>query len=237
MIKYYLTPNLLTEDDPNDYRAAIQSAESFDREAIIARMLQRGTLATKTDIVAILNLFDETVTDIIHEGGLINMPLMHTLFSMQGKFNGPLDVYDPQRHKLTINVNEGALLRKLEGELHVEKVAAPIVGPNIIEVHDIASDTINTKLTPGGALKVFGHLIKVVGENPVFGCGLWFVPATGDPVKTDTFVDNKPSTLTVIIPALAAGDYQLRVVTQFSGSGRPLATPKTATFDKILTVE
>jgi hypothetical protein len=199
-------------------------------------MLQRGTLATKTDILAILNLFDETVSDIIREGGIINTPLMHTLFSIQGTFNDPLDTYDPTRHKLAINVTEGTLLRKLESELHAEKIAPPIIGPQILKVHDVASGLNNTKLTPGGALQILGHAIKIAFDGQVEGCGLWFDPATGNPIQATTFIDNTPSKITIMIPALANGTYQLRILTQYSGSAKLLVTPKTVTFDKTLTV-
>jgi hypothetical protein len=48
---------------------------------------------------------------------------------------------------------------------------------------------------------------------------------------------NKPSELMVVIPALAAGSYKLEIVTQFSGtSKRPLKEPRTAVFERVLSV-
>jgi hypothetical protein len=66
---------------------------------------------------------------------------------------------------------------------------------------------------------------------------LYFVPAAGSPVKvdpTDIVIDN-PAELIAVTPALAAGTYQVRIVTQYS-PGKHLKTPHTCTFDKELTV-
>jgi hypothetical protein len=57
------------------------------------------------------------------------------------------------------------------------------------------------------------------------------------PVDPTDMVTNNPSELVIVIPELTAGTYRLEVVTQFSGSGgKMLNEPRTAAFDRILTV-
>jgi hypothetical protein len=236
MVKYYLTQNPLTEA-PDDFAAHVESVESHDKKSIAARMLQRGTLATQTDIVAILNLLEETLADITREGGIINLPLFRTVLSISGKFNSPLDSFDPTRHRMVVNTVAGTLFRALETEIAKEKVSPPIIGPQILEVHDIASDTVNSELTPGGVIRVYGSYIKIVESALAPGCGLFFVPTgTGSAVQAVTFIDNLPSHLTVMVPTLADGTYQLRVKTLYSGSSKPLKHAKTVLSDIILTV-
>jgi hypothetical protein len=41
----------------------------------------------------------------------------------------------------------------------------------------------------------------------------------------------------VMIPNLRPMTYQLEIITQFSGSNTPLKSPRTAIFDKTLTVQ
>ncbi|MDR2627457.1 MAG: DUF4469 domain-containing protein [Dysgonamonadaceae bacterium] len=42
----------------------------------------------------------------------------------------------------------------------------------------------------------------------------------------------------IVIPALATGTYQLEVTTQFSGNSKaPLKEPRSAIFDRVLTVQ
>ena len=88
MLKYSLVENLPT-DRPDDYSAQVHAVDSYDKEAIIARMLQRGTLITRTDIMAVLNNFEETIVKILNTSGVINSPLFNTSFSISGVFENP----------------------------------------------------------------------------------------------------------------------------------------------------
>ena len=54
MLQYSLTENLLTEG-PDDYTALVQPVATYDKDAIIDQMLRRGTLLTRTDILAVFN--------------------------------------------------------------------------------------------------------------------------------------------------------------------------------------
>lgn len=77
------------------------------------------------------------------------------------------------------------------------------------------SGVINWVLTSSGVLEIYGNEIKIDGTDPA--CGLYFVSSAGEETKVLTIVQNKPSTLIVMIPALAAGVYQVKIVTQFNG--------------------
>jgi len=232
MLQYSLTENLLT-DDPNDYTALVQPLGTYDKEAIITEMLRRGTLLTRTDILAVLNGFEETVRDITHDGGTVNTPLFNTSFSISGVFDGALDTFDGNRHKLNVNLSKGMVMRDAESQVAIEKTGTVIPQPTILEVKDSVSGKVNEQLTPGGVVELMGVNIKIVGENA--DCGLWFVPASGDAVKANVIVQNKPSSLIAMIPNLSAGSYTIKEVTQYSGSNL-LKSPKTSFFIKALTV-
>ena len=55
--------------------------------------------------------------------------------------------------------------------------------------------------------------------------------------KVRLIVHNNPSQLTVLLPTLAPGDYQLTITTQFSTSTKSLKEPRSYTFTPLLTVE
>ena len=229
MLKYTLVENLLTER-PDDYSAQPASTRSYDKEAIIGRILGKGTLLTRTDVLAVFNGLEETVVDIVKDGGTINLPLFNTSFSISGVFDGPMDVFDPSRHKLNINLTKGTLLRKAESEVRMAKTDAVTPQPSIVEVRDAVSGTVNETLTPGGVIQLWGSNLKIAGDDAANG--LWFVPETGEPVKAEVVVANKPSQLIAMIPAtLTAGKYSLRIVTQYSGSNL-LKTPTTVVSDR-----
>ena len=233
MLKYSLVENLLTER-PDDYSAQTHSIATLDKEAVITRMLNRGTLLTRTDILAVLNGFEETVSEALLEGYSLTLPLFNTSFSISGVFENPLDSFDGNRHKLNVNLTKGALLRKAEKDVKFEKTntAAPL--PHIQEVKDSVSGSVNEKLTPGGVIELRGYNLRIDGDNP--SCGLWFVANNGTETKANVFIENKPSKIIAMIPALPAGNYQVKVATQFSGSATPLKTPKNFIYPKTLIV-
>ncbi|MDR1867272.1 MAG: DUF4469 domain-containing protein, partial [Treponema sp.] len=115
-------------------------------------------------------------------------------------------------------------LRKAVADIKVKKVIAVSSGTVIISVIDIKTGSVNGTLTPGRDLKITGVKIKIAGDDP--DVGLYFVPASGTPVKADPsdFVINNPSEVIALIPALTPGVWQVRIVTQYSGS-RDLKTP------------
>lgn len=234
-LKYSLTENLLTERT-DDFSAQTHPSGSHDKEAIIARMLQRGTLLTRTDILAVLNGFDETIVDIMLEGGHVNLPLLNTSFSISGVFEGATDSFDANRHKLNINLTKGTLLREAEKKVKLEKTSTIVPQPQILEVKDSVSGKVNEVLTSKGVVELRGHNIKVEGDNTA--CGLYFVAEDGTELKAAVLVTNKPSSVVAMMPALAAGkSYQIKLVTQYTGSGTYLKTPRTVVYNKSLTAQ
>ena len=231
MLKYSLIENPLT-NRPEDYSALTHPKESYNKTRFIKRLLSKGTLMTETDAVAALNAIENTIIEIIEEGGTLNLPLFNTSFSISGIFNEPLDSFDSNRHKLNINLSKGILLRAVEKQLSIEKTKYVISQPNIIEVKDSISGKTNEILTPDGVLEVRGYNIKICGDNPT--CGLWFV-GNGSEIKAATYSENKPSTLIAMIPALEKGSYQIKVVTQYSKS-RILKQPKVFVYPVVFTV-
>ena len=231
-LKYCLVENLLTEKE-GDYSALVISPQSYDRAAVITRMVNRGNLLTKVDIEAVMNALEEEVEMIHEEGAHINMPLLNTSSSISGVFDGPLDVFDPNRHKYNINTTKGTCLRAVEKRQKLEKTNTISPQPSIQEVKDTISGNINGELTPNGVMEVYGYNLKIVGDD--IRCGMWFVNDAGVETKVEILIENKPSKILAIIPNLAHGDYQLKVVTQYSG-GTLLKNPKTVIYPKVLSI-
>jgi hypothetical protein len=232
-VKYYLVENLLTER-PDDYQAQVTSTASLDREAVIDRILKRGSLLTRTDILAVMNGIEETVADALLEGCTLNLPLFNTSFSISGIFDSPMDSFDGNRHKLNINLTKGTLLRETEKKIRLEKTAAHAPHPTIQEVKDSISGIVNEKLTAGGVVEIRGYNLRIEGDDPT--CGLWFVGEDSTETKASVIIENKPAKVMAMIPLLPAGKYQIKTVTQYSNGVRLLKTPKIFSFPKMLTV-
>jgi len=108
----------------------------------------------------------------------------------------------------------------------------------VAQVTDIKSGLVNEELTPNRNLRIQGSKLKIAGESE--DNGIFFVnQATQQRVKVEAsdIVNNNPSELIIVIPALEAGSYKLEIVTQFTGGTKTLLKePRTAVFDRILTV-
>jgi hypothetical protein len=55
-------------------------------------------------------------------------------------------------------------------------------------------------------------------------------------VDAEDIVENKNARILIITPALATGTYHREITTQYMGGGKLLKEPRTALFDRLLTV-
>ena len=234
VLKYGIVENNLTEN-PGEFTAIAYPVASLDMDAIIARMLARGSTITKQDILAVMSAFEDTVIEAHEDGFTVTLRLFNTSFSISGVYEGVNDVFDGNRHKVNLNLTKGVSLRNVEKRVKLEKTNVILPQPQIQEVKDIVSKTTNERLTSKGAVEVRGYNLKLEGDDPA--CGLWFVGANGQEIKAVDFIDNKPSRITALIPVLTPGLWQLKLATQYIGGGdRLLKKPKVFVYQKNLLV-
>ena len=233
MLDYSLHENQLTER-MDDFIAHTHVKKVYNKEQFIDLMLQRGTLMTKTDTLAVLNNINETAAYIVSEGDGINMPLFKVGYSLSGVFDGATDSYDPKRHRLHANITKGKVLSNAESQVTLSKINASSTQPIILEVRDSVTGKVDEVLTSGGAVEINGVNIKIAGDNAA--CGLYFVDENGTEIKAVTLIQNKPATLISLIPTLATGFYHVKITTQYSG-GKLLKELRTIVFKKALQAE
>lgn len=215
---YFLTENHLTPD-PDDRTAIPANIRSYNDEQIIDRMLQRGTTLTRADLRAAITLYREEHGYIIEEGGAINTSLLKATPAIKGKFNDATDSYDNARHSFYYSANLAQPMKEKAAKTKMNKVQAPEAGPVITAVKDSVSKLTDGTMTAGGVLDIYGLRLKVFPE--IAGNGVFFVAADGTEHQAETFIDNKPSRIIVMIPPLSQGDYTLEVRTNFTGTNTP----------------
>jgi hypothetical protein len=156
---------------------------------------------------------------------------------IKGVANNPKERYDKEKHTLLFEFHQGARLRKELENVTVEVLGVADTDAAITQVVDVKSNSVNDLLTPNRPLIISGYKIKIAGNNAANG--IYFVnQATEERTRVDVsdIVTNNPSELIIVIPPLAAGTYLLEVTTQYAVS-LLLKEPRTAMFDKTLTVE
>jgi hypothetical protein len=234
MLDYHLVENLMTAAQ-DDCMAQVVNVRSYTNEEIAELMLKRGTLLTKADILAVLEVYREVILDLIEEGSAINTPLFHVSPSISGVFDGAGDSYDETRHHTHANINPGVDVREAVKKIKTRKVQVADPIPYIVEVKDVVSGSVNDKLTPGGVMQLRGSRLKFVETNPLNG--VFLLLEIGGETNLPVIVENKPGRLIVMLPAyLAPGSYTLEVRTTFSHGNKESKQLKTGRFIKILTV-
>ena len=231
-IHYALFENNLTAD-PDDFAAIVQVVDSTDLDALVQRMVERGSTTTRADILAVLEDAIGACESLLLDGMRVNFGGLVELFPrVRGVFTGATDAFDAARHAVDVGANPGARIRKtVRDNATLVKDEAVKPAPNPIEFRDIASDTSNGQVTPGNIGQLSGNRLKF--DDAQADEGAYFMPvALGAATKVTTVQKNKPSQLVFLIPTLPAGDYQIEVRARISG-GTELRTGR---LDAILTV-
>jgi hypothetical protein len=204
-IKVNLYPNLLTED-PNDYSARVISARTLSISDICRTAVSRGGAQTSTSAQAMesnVALFLKEMAYQLCDGFSVNTGYFTANTQLRGVFNSSKETYNPEKHTILFQFNQGELLRKELGNVSVviEKVGEAMLV--IEEVYDSKSGTVNDLLTPNRNLKIRGSKLKIVGENP--DNGVYFIN-TSDNTRTKVdptdFVTNNPGELIIVVPEL-----------------------------------
>jgi hypothetical protein len=234
-IRVWLYKNLLTPA-PDDYSGRTQVERTFDVAEVSHLAETRGGSSIKAeDLTRSVNIWLKEMAYQLCDNNAVNTGYFYAKMHLHGTFKLS-DKYDPKRHHLLIEFQQGALLRKEleEADVIIEGVADTT--PHIDTVHDYASDTSNQGLTPGGMLEVKGFHLKFLPEQD--DNGLFLVPvAGGDAIKLAPVPTNKPQQLISQCPlSISGGEYWLEVRTTYISSGIPLKSLKTGRFATILTV-
>jgi len=236
-IKAYLYDNVLT-DDPNDYIARVSSERTLNISEICTAAISRGGAASsEADMEHNVSLFLKEMAYQLYDGYSVNTGYFTANALIKGVFNSPSEAFNVNKHAVIFQFNQGELLRKELPDIAVDILGVADSNIAILQVTDVKTGSVNDLLTPNHNLKIKGYKLKIAGDNP--DVGVFFVnQATQDRIKVNAtdIVINNPSDLIIFIPALAAGTYTLEVTSQFT-NGSLLKEPRTAVYDKILTVQ
>ena len=236
-IKAYLYDNLLTEN-PNDFAARVSSERSLSIGDICKSATKRGGADVSAESMKhAVELFLKEMSYQLCDGYSVNTGYFTASPSIRGVFDSPTENFNPQKHSILFQFNQGELLRNELSTITVEILGVAESGAFIGQVLDVKSGSVNDLLTPNRNLKIGGSKIKIAGDG-TNETGVYFVnQSTQARTKVDEsdIVTNNPSELIVVIPELTAGTYKLEVVTQYS-VGHLLKEPRVLLLDKILTV-
>ncbi|MDR2071474.1 MAG: DUF4469 domain-containing protein [Treponema sp.] len=237
-IKAWLYENLLT-GNRNDYSARVSAERTLSVRDVCRSAVERGGADINAAAMEhAVGLFHKEMAYRLCDGFSVNTGWYNASIHIKGVFTSPTEVFDPEKHAVTVEFHQGAELRRELGMVGVNILGKAESGFFIAEVVDLRTGSVNDLLTPGRNARISGGRLKLEGSDP--SCGVYFVnEAGGERVKVDAadIVENVNAHLLIVIPALEAGTYRLEVTTQYSGNtGKLLKAPRTTAFDRLLTV-
>ena len=236
-IKAYLYDNVLTKDNPNDYIARTVSERPLTVQQICEAAVNRGGADVSASAMAhATELFLKEMAYQLCDGYSVNTGYFTASTTIRGVFDSPSETFNKDKHSIIFQFNQGEKLRAEIPNIEVNILGIADASTVILQVKDVKSGSVNDLLTPGRNLRISGSKLKVAGDDPAVG--IFFtdtVSQASTQVEVSDIVTNNPSELMVVIPALPAGTYQLKVVTQYT-QGILLKEPRTAVLDKVLTV-
>lgn len=215
-IQYFLLDNKLTPD-PKDQRAMVASNGTRTMDDVINEAMKRGTLVTRTDMIAVTQLLFEIMTDFAAEGYTLNTPLVNMKPTIKGVFASVVSTFNAAEHELKPSITPGLLLREKFKKATVEKIETSQNKPLPIELHDQKSDARNDEITPAGVGVLLGSRLSFDASDP--DQGVFFIDATGTATAVSEFVKTKPAEVIFLIPAgLATGIYTLELRSKMGGN-------------------
>jgi hypothetical protein len=232
----YLYENFLTEN-PNDFSAKVVSERSIGIREVAQSAVGRGGAPTTAEAMEHnVRLWLKEMSFLLMNGFSVNAEYFTANVQVRGVFDHRNDAFDPNRHSVLFRFNQGETLRKAIPNIQVQVLGPGETGIMISHVVDAKTGSVNDLITPGGILKVRGGKLKITGDHP--DVGVFFESGDGGAVKVEEhdLVMNNPSQLMIHIPELTPGRYQLVIRSRFSGAAL-LKEPRTAVYDKILTVQ
>ena len=240
-IKAYLYDNALTMDNPNDFVARVASERSLNvRDICNAAVTRGGADVSAAAMDHAVNLWLKEMAYQLCDGFSVNTGYFTASTQIKGVFTSPNEHFSPDRQSVLFEFQQGSILRKELPSVTVDILGIAGSGLQIFQVTDIKTGTVNDLLTPGRNLRIIGQKMKIEGDRPDIGILFRSMddPDSTYPVATDDIVTNNPSEIIIIIPQLPVDTYKLEITTQYTGNSKKvLKEPRTAVFDKILTVQ
>jgi hypothetical protein len=238
--KAWLRPNLLTKEVDNDYVAEISTVGNTLRNEDIARQIvkERSELRYET-ILSILNERDIVVRDTVLGGSSVQDGNVHLAPRITGNWLGADPVFDPKRHKITVDAFPTAELRKALEEVGVEILGKKSDGGAIIGlVTDVLTGNIDGTISPNGDIIIEGSKIRIASTDDDT-LGVFFVDVNGTETPLEyPITENNPKRIVCRVPgSLANGEYTLKIVTRFTDGNHLLKQARIIMYELPLKVE
>ena len=231
-IQYHLK-NLYITNDSNDKSGHVDLRGILNEDAISSKMLKRGTGLTKQEILGVIDLYTEVVSDQVQSGFAVNTRLANFKPGVKGIFKSVTDPFDPNRHIFRASISEGVVLKKKMREAVGVRQTSTSPKPAIIEYYDDGTSKNNKSLTPGNIGEISGEHLKFNQSDKTEG--IFFINEEDSAeTRVQTLSVHTEGRLMFLVPSgLTTGKYTLEVRRIYTSP----ADIRTDRLNKILSVK
>jgi hypothetical protein len=215
-----------------------QRRKTLDVRAVCRSARQRGGADIPEDaMVHAVELYLKEKNYLLLLGHIISDGWCTVALFIRGVFDSVSAPFDHSKHTLVAEYQMGPKLIGLLKTLAVKFLGLAESGFFIAEVLDAFTNMRNTILSPLHNAWIRGGKVKVAGPHPDNGVYIVnMLTKVRIKLADSSLVQNKPSELLILLPALDPGTYQIEVTTQYTASSALLKEPRTTVFECVFTV-
>jgi hypothetical protein len=222
-IRVKLYPNYL-KGIKGAYIAHVRDEALLTIRDVIASLKNRAGFTGKAEDA--IDYYDQIMAEAKYQlcdGFAVNFGPFSVHPHVGGTWDKENEADDREKHPISFRYRTRAELRMLTSQIEIEVDGIADVNGYIDEITDVATESVNETLTPHGMFVITGYKIKVVG--PDAAVGISFVLAS-DPTQyalmDGHLAENERSKLIGIVPDIPPGQWKVKIVTQYTGSGSTL---------------
>lgn len=221
----WLRLNHLTEEK-GDYVATPQAAGSLNITDLVADLQREGMEIKAETAVDIITRFNRKAAERVLSGYNVNTGLVYMRPVIKGVFRDK--TWNPATHSVYVAMNQGMDLRRAVAGTTVEILGEQAEPMAIYTVTDSTTGATDGTLTKGRNAELKGTYLKIAGSDPANGVVFRNIDTKEETrLAPGDIALNEPSRLLILVPAaLAAGEYELVVTTQYTGANKVLKEPR-----------
>lgn len=227
-LKVFLKRNFLVEA-PNNYSTVLSSNRSLTQDDLIDEMIAEGIQMKRDKVKNVVTRFNKKAADKTLSGFNVNTGLVYMRPMVRGTFYDR--TWNPEVNPVYVSIMQGIELRTAVSETEVYILGEQVDPLELYTLKDSLTGAIDGTLTKGRNAELRGAYIKLAGDDPAVGITLRNTATqTEKKLAAEDIVLNEPSRLLLYIPlTLEAGEYELTLTTQFTGSDKLLKRPRSVT--------
>jgi len=195
----------------HDYLTRTRPTLKVSYEQLIEDMIQYHSTVTRSDIVAVMEIFHDVVANHLLDGAFVNTPLVNLRPSVKGRIAINGSTGEPL--EIIAKVHAGSFLRRTMEQASLSKLPTGLQGrPAPMFYIDDAAGQFNQVLTRGGNGQLHGERMKFDASDPEQGVFL-VDTGNGNAEKAEPVGLITGSVIALTLPAtLVAGtEYELQV--------------------------